>query len=177
MNLMNHILEKFRNCPRCGSFRFEKNNEKSKLCADCGFCYYLNPSAAVAAFILNEKGELLATVRAKEPQKGTLDLPGGFVDCCETAEETVAREIKEELNLDAANIRYQFSLPNRYHYSGMDIPTLDMFFSCTVSDFSPLTVADDVAEARFIAIDKLNPAEFGLTSIREAIRQLKNQRF
>ena len=120
---------------------------------------------------MNEKGELLVSLRAKEPQKGTLDLPGGFVDCGETAEETLVREIKEELNLELKDICYQFSLPNQYLYSGMDIPTLDMFFTCIVSDFSPLTVADDVAEARFVPIDKLNPAEFGLDSIRKAIRQ------
>jgi ADP-ribose pyrophosphatase YjhB (NUDIX family) len=170
---MKHILEYFHNCPHCGSVRFEINNEKSKLCADCGFCYFLNPSAAVAAFILNEKGELLVCVRAKEPQKGTLDFPGGFVDCNETAEQTVAREIKEELNLDVEDIRYQFSLPNVYRYSGLDIPTLDLFFMCTVSDFSSLKVADDVSEARFVAVDKLNPAEFGLDSMRRAVGILK----
>ena len=171
--MMKHILKYFNNCPHCGSVRFEINNEKSKLCTDCGFCYYLNPSAAVAAFILNDKGELLVCVRAKEPQKGTLDLPGGFVDCNETAEQTVAREIKEELNLDVTNIRYQFSLPNIYLYSGLNIPTLDLFFSCAVSDFSSLAVADDVAEARFVAVGELNPVEFGLDSIRKAVEILK----
>ena len=171
---MKHILEDFHNCPYCGSIRFEINNEKSKLCADCGFCYYLNPSAAVAAFILNEKNELLVGVRAKEPQKGTLDLPGGFVDCNETAEQAIAREIKEELNLDATDIRYQFSLPNVYRYSGLDIPTLDLFFTSIVSDFSSLTVADDVMEARFVPIDKLNPAEFGLASIGKGVEIFKN---
>ena len=167
--MMTHLLEHFRNCPHCGSPHFEINNEKSKICSDCGFCFYLNPSAAVAAFILSEKGELLATVRAKEPQKGTLDLPGGFVDCRETAEQALVREIKEELNLDAENCCYRFSLPNMYRYSEMDIPTLDMFFTCSVSDFSALLAADDVSEVRFIPLDKLNPAEFGLDSVRKAV--------
>ena len=76
-------------CPACGSQHFEINNVKSKKCADCGFVYYLNPSAATAAFIENEQGELLVCRRAKEPSKGTLDLPGGFADM----EEAVPRPL------------------------------------------------------------------------------------
>ena len=41
------------------------------------FVYYFNPSSATVALILNERDELLVCRRAKEPAKGTLDLPGG----------------------------------------------------------------------------------------------------
>ena len=81
---MNHPLELFKFCPKCGSSHFEENNMKSKRCADCGFVYYFNPSAATVAFILNEKEELLVCRRGKNPKIGTLDLPGGFVDMRET---------------------------------------------------------------------------------------------
>ena len=93
---MEHPLAQFLYCPECGSSHFEVNNEKSKKCADCGFVYYFNPSAATVALILNEKNELLVCRRAKEPAKGTLDLPGGFIDMNETGEEGVAREVLEE---------------------------------------------------------------------------------
>ena len=56
---MEHPLAQFLYCPECGSSHFEVNNEKSKKCADCGFVYYFNPSAATVALILNEKNELL----------------------------------------------------------------------------------------------------------------------
>ena len=75
------------------------NNEKSKKCTDCGFVYYFNPSSATVALILNEKKELLVCRRAKEPAKGTLDLPGGFIDMNETGEEGVGREVWEETGL------------------------------------------------------------------------------
>ena len=94
---MEHPLDQFLYCPKCGSSHFEINNEKSKKCADCGFVYYFNPSAATVALILNEKNELLVCRRAKEPAKGTLDLPGGFIDMNETGEEGVAREVLEEI--------------------------------------------------------------------------------
>ena len=80
---MGHPLELFRYCPVCGSQHFVINNFKSKKCEDCGFTYYANPCAATAAFILNDRNELLVVRRAKEPAKGTLDLPGGFVDMYE----------------------------------------------------------------------------------------------
>ena len=93
---MEHPLSQFKYCPKCGSAHFDINNEKSKRCADCGFVYYFNPSAATVALIMNERNELLVCRRAKDPAKGTLDLPGGFIDMAETGEEGVTREVKEE---------------------------------------------------------------------------------
>ena len=57
---MEHPLNQFKYCPKCGSAAFEIHNEKSKQCTDCGFVYYFNPSSATVALILNEKDELLA---------------------------------------------------------------------------------------------------------------------
>ena len=95
-----HPLEQFQFCPKCGSSAFRIHNEKSKCCADCGFVYYFNSSAATVAFIMNSKNELLVCRRAKEPKKGTLDLAGGFIDRFETGEEGVAREVLEETGLE-----------------------------------------------------------------------------
>ena len=127
-----HPLEKFRYCPSCGSSRFEENSEKSKICKSCGFEYFLNPSSANVAFIINAKGELLVERRKENPGKGTLDLPGGFSDISETAEEGVRREVKEETGLTVTNCQYLFSQPNVYRYSGFDVHTLDLFFRWTM---------------------------------------------
>jgi ADP-ribose pyrophosphatase YjhB (NUDIX family) len=154
----------------CGSGHFEVNNFKSKKCRDCGFTYYANPCSATAAFIVNDRDEMLVVRRAKEPAKGTLDLPGGFVDMCETVEEGMLREIKEETGLDVQDIRYLFSSPNLYVYSGMGVHTLDMDFLVRVhGDAIPVRAADDAAEAFWLPINKVNPADFGLTSIRNAV--------
>lgn len=108
---MKHPLAQFLYCPECGSPHFEVNNEKSKKCTDCGFVYYFNPSAATVALILNEKNELLVCQRAKEPAKGTLDLPGGFIDMNETGEEGVAREVLEETGLKVKKLFTSFHFP------------------------------------------------------------------
>lgn len=168
---MQHPLHQFIYCPVCGSKTFVENNEKAKQCNACGFIYYFNPSAAVACFIRNPEGELLFVRRAKEPAKGTLDLPGGFVDLYETAEEAICREVKEETNLDVNEIRYLFSIPNIYPYSGFEVHTVDMFFECIVADFS-LAKADDDAEA-IVVIPKatVRPADFGLPSIYQGVER------
>ena len=167
---MKHPLEKFKYCPLCGSARFVVNNFKSKKCEDCGFTYYANPCSATAAFIVNDKEELLVVRRAKEPAKDTLDLPGGFCDMGETVEEGMIREIKEETGLEVTEIQYLFSSPNEYVYSGMGIHTLDMDYLARVHcDSVAVTAHDDAAEAMWIPINKVNPAEFGLTSIRNAV--------
>ena len=158
---MHHPLELFRYCPKCGSELFEVHNIKSKHCSNCGFTYYQNPSSATAAFILNSKGELLVVRRAKDPAKGTLDLPGGFVDNDETGEQGIIREIKEETGLDVKNIEYLFSSPNGYMYSGMGVHTLDMDFLVRVHcDAIPIKASDDAAEAIWIPINKVNPVSY-----------------
>ena len=88
-----NLIDKFKYCPVCGSSHFAASSTKSKKCNNCGFEYFMNPSAAVVAFITNDKGELLVERRKMEPAKGTLDLPGGFSDILETAEESIVREV------------------------------------------------------------------------------------
>jgi NAD+ diphosphatase len=164
-----HFFLLFTHCPACGSAKFVQNNQKSKRCESCGFVFYMNASAAVAAFIVNNAGDLLVCRRGKEPEKGTLDLPGGFVDDDESAEQAVIREIEEELQAKVTESTYLFSLPNRYKYSGLIIPTLDMFFACKLEDITNLKPSDDVADCFFVPLNELKPELFGLESIKKAV--------
>jgi NADH pyrophosphatase NudC (nudix superfamily) len=163
-----HPLEKFCFCPLCGSSLFVVNDVKSKQCRHCGFTYYANASSATAAFIVRN-GCLLVARRAKDPAKGTLDLPGGFVDMYETAEEGMQREILEETGLSVQQLRYLFSIPNRYVYSGMTIHTLDMFFVAEVAADAEPHAADDAAELMWVPMADVNPASFGLDSISKGV--------
>lgn len=168
---MTHPLEQFHYCPKCGG-RFVEHNGKSKQCEQCGFVYYFNPSAATVAVIVNSKGELLVARRAKDPCKGTLDLPGGFIDSGETGEEGVAREVMEETTLKVEKAEYLFSLPNIYVYSGFEVHTLDMFFLCRTSDTGHISAHDDVKDLMFIPADKINADDFGLASIKKGVKKL-----
>lgn len=169
-----HPLSQFKYCPKCGSANFVERNGKAKQCEDCGFVYYFNPSSATVALIVNDRDELLVCRRAKEPQKGTLDMPGGFVDCFETGEEGVAREVMEETGLKVVKADFLFSLPNLYLYSGFTVHTLDMFYRCQVETFEHLDAEDDVAAAFFVPIKDIDPEKFGLASIRRGIAKFKD---
>lgn len=171
-NTQSHPLEKFCYCPRCGSSRFVVNNASSKRCEDCGFVYYFNPRAAVVAVICDEKGRLLVAKRAKEPAKDTLDLPGGFTECYETAEESLAREVMEETSIVVDNAHYLFSEHNIYPYSGIDIHTMDLFYWVRVDSRVSIESRDDVASLHWVSWHELKPEDFGLLSIRRGVERL-----
>lgn len=168
-----HPLSLFKFCPLCGSSKFAINNVKSKRCDDCGFVYYFNPSSATVAVIINDQKEILVATRAHEPAKGTYDLPGGFVDMYETAEEAVSREVKEETSLNVTSLKYMFSIPNTYMYSGFEVQTTDLFFLCEIDDSKSYSAHDDVASLQFIPIQELAPEKFGLESVRKGVEKIK----
>lgn len=172
---MEHPLRLFKYCPKCGSNKFVINDFKSKRCEDCGFVFYFNASAANVAIIVNNKNELLVARRAKEPAKGTLDLPGGFADCGETVEDGVAREVMEETGLHVTATKYLFSLPNVYIYSGFEVHTLDMFFLCEIENMNFIQPNDDVEQLQWIPIEEIDPSEFGLQSIGKGVKKFINE--
>lgn len=83
----------------------------------------------------------------------------------------------EETNLDVISLKYLFSIPNIYVYSGFEVHTVDLFFKCNVDDFSNLKAQDDVSDLKFIALDKLNPDDFGLLSIRKGVELLIQNKY
>ncbi|MBQ5926126.1 MAG: NUDIX domain-containing protein [Paludibacteraceae bacterium] len=172
---MNHPLKAFEFCPRCGSKQFNINDERSRHCTNCNLTYYANASASTAAIITNSKGEVLLTTRAFNPAKGMLDLPGGFVDMNETAEEAIIRELKEELNINIQNPKYLFSLPNEYEFSGITVHTLDIFFKIEIDDNTIIKTDDDVASAQFYDLNNVNIENIGLQSIKTAIEKFRTK--
>ncbi len=172
---MEHPLRLFAFCPVCGSEHFQTNSKKSKVCHNCGFEYFVNPATSTVAIIEDGEGKVLVARRAKNPACGTLDLPGGFCDCGESAERGVIREVMEETGLRVTSVEYLFSLPNEYPYSGMSVFTTDLFFQCRVEPGTP-TAMDDVAGLAWARWEDLNPEDFGLDSIRKGMRRLLAKR-
>ncbi len=167
----------FNYCLHCKSTHFTFANNRRFECADCGTVFYQNVAAAVAVII--EKDEkILFTVRNREPKKGYLDLPGGFTDPDETAEETCARELKEELNLEIAPsaFTYQKSLPNTYEYKGFPYKTEDLIFTAKLPKNSKFKLEEEEIQAvKWIAKSAINLEEIGFDSLRQAIKSYLNQ--
>lgn len=162
-----HTVCKF--CPTCGSTKFKTHSLKSQKCGECGFEFFTNAAAAVAAIITNPQGQLLLTTRAFEPGKGLLDLPGGFVDPGETVEEALHRELLEELNLKITSWTYFASFPNQYVYGGILYYTIDLVYECTVDSISNIRVADDVSDYGFYTPSVEIIKKIGLHSIQKIL--------
>ncbi len=162
-----HVI---RFCPKCGSKQFVYDGSKSFKCEVCRFHFFINSACAVAAIICNAQGEILLTRRAFEPCAGMLDLPGGFVDPMERAEESLAREIKEELNLDVTDMQFIASYPNEYVFSNYSVFTTDLGFVCEVEGFEHMHAKDDISAYEFIKATEINYDEISSESIKNILR-------
>ena len=120
---------RFNFCPKCGSKKIETlENGRQWSCPECGFVLFNNVAASTAINILNAKGEALFEVRAKEPRKGSLALPGGFTEPDETAEESARRECEEEIGFVPKELKIVGIYPNTYVYREITYKTCDVFF-------------------------------------------------
>jgi ADP-ribose pyrophosphatase YjhB (NUDIX family) len=93
-------------------------------------------NCAAVAVVIRCGDEVFLTKRNQNPKIGKLDLAGGFTDPKESAENTCARELWEELRLeiDTKKLKFLMSLPNVYHYKEIDYNTLDLFFEYEVEE-------------------------------------------
>lgn len=171
-----HPLHDFLFCPHCGSLRFETHDAYSKRCADCGFTFYPNAAAATVAVVLDELGQLLCVVRGHEPAKGTLDLPGGFVDPGESITDGLARELREEVGAELLSADFLFSYPNAYPFSAHTVHTADAFFLCRIANPHEVQAHDDAADIRWIPLCEVQPEAFGLRSVQQGIERLLQSR-
>ena len=166
-------MEHFDYCPKCGE-KTLAGDRRRIACSACGFVFYFNAAAAVAGIIQKDDALLLVT-RATEPEKGKLDLPGGFVDHEETAEEALQREIREELNLDITEIQFFGSFPNQYLYQEITYPVLDFFFTCRAVTLQDVKPQDDVSDFAFYKKEEIHVNDFAFPSTRMAMQKFLQQ--
>ena len=176
MKSENHPTEVFKFCPRCGSAKFATSGPRSKHCPDCSFSYFFNASAAASALIFNDEGRLMLTRRGINPHKGKLDLPGGFVEHDESAEEAIIRELQEELGAEVAEIDFYGSFPNQYEFSGMIVHTLDSTFTIKLKSLDNLQPQDDITGIEFYKLEDINLDEIPFLSIQNTIRKLRENK-
>ena len=170
-----HPLEVLKFCPKCGSPQFEIVGERSLKCKSCGFHYYINASAAVAALVTNGNGKLMLVTRGIEPDYGKLDLPGGFVDHFESVEDALKRELFEELGMKTKSLKYISSAPNEYIFSGFSVFTIDLAFEVIPESVDDLTPMDDILEYAFYTENEFNYDDIPAPSMKKFVKDFFNK--
>ncbi|MBF9014781.1 MULTISPECIES: NUDIX domain-containing protein [unclassified Oceanispirochaeta] len=155
----------FNYCPKCRRPSPDFIDNKKISCPDCGFTIYQNTAAAVAVLVKVEKRYIILR-RGREPGKGMLDLPGGFIDPGESAEDSCRREIKEELGVEISNLRYISSHPNIYPYKDVTYHTCDMFFIAECMDKNFVRQEDEIDEILLLDRKEIDIEQFAFESIR-----------
>jgi NAD+ diphosphatase len=162
-----HPKNVFTRCPRCGSPGFAPCDDNSIRCPDCALRWYYNAACAVDVILERDDGRILMTRRARDPGKGMLDFPGGFVSPDESVEQAARREVEEEVGIRPAELVWFGSFPNRYEYGGVLYFAVDLIFRAQVAD--PRVLArDDVAHACFVDPADVEVEDIGLASTRQA---------
>lgn len=140
-------MNDFNMCPRCGSKEIKNINNRQWKCPGCGFDLYNNVASAVGLVIKDREGKILLEKRAKEPRKGFLAFPGGFVDPDESAEEACVRECMEETGVKPVSLKYIASFPNTYEYKTITYKTCDMFFEAVLPENAELKAQEGEVES------------------------------
>ncbi|HXX11083.1 MAG TPA: NAD(+) diphosphatase [Burkholderiales bacterium] len=91
-------------CGRCGTPTVVKPGERARECPSCGQTHY--PRIAPAVMALVQRGDQLLLARSPHFVPGMHSALAGFVEPGESLEQCLVREVKEEVGVEVANLRY-----------------------------------------------------------------------
>jgi NAD+ diphosphatase len=149
-------MSSYRYCPVCAAPLIERADaaEAHKLrlaCPDGHWTHWDNPLPVLAALVEVE-GRIMLARNAAWPEK-MFALITGFMERGETPEQGVARELKEETNLDAQEITligvYEFIRKN------------EVIIAYHVKASGEIRLSEELVEFRLIAPEKLRPYRAG----------------
>ncbi len=91
-------------CGACGAKTRAHNNDRALVCTECHATYYPRINPCVIVLVI--KGEQFLLARHNRGNASYSSCLAGFMEVGETPEETVAREVMEEVGIEVDNIRY-----------------------------------------------------------------------
>ncbi|MBE7003914.1 MAG: NAD(+) diphosphatase [Ruminococcaceae bacterium] len=156
-----------RHCGRCGAQTVHDGAERMMRCPACGNLIFpkIMPSVIVA---VTRGDELLLTQYANRPGASRFALVAGFTEIGETAEQTVEREVMEEVGLRVKNIRYYKSQP-----WGISAGGLLLGYWCEVDGDDELRIDHtELADGAWVSREELRAtyADAGVALTGEMIR-------
>lgn len=91
-------------CGRCGNATQHHESQRVLVCHSCREQYF--PRINPCAIMLVTRGKEVLLARSARFRSGFYSCLAGFIEVGETPEETVVREVKEEVGIEVDNIRY-----------------------------------------------------------------------
>lgn len=158
-------------CPKCKNNLFQKNN--FFFCQYCDFYFYQNPIPTNGLIIYNEKKEILLVQRKYPPKKNYWDISGGFVDLNENIEQSIAREINEELNIkiNSKNLKYLTSVNDKYTYKKITHYTLCFIFTYKLEkNFEKIKAKDDVKKIKWFKEKNLPWDKIAFEGVKKSLK-------
>ena len=155
-----------RYCGWCGSRSAYDKKERAMRCPSCGKVEYprINPAVIVAV----TSGDKIVTIRYRAGYGG-MALIAGFTEIGETLEETVAREVMEEVGLKVKNIRYYKSQP-----WGIAADILAGFF-CEVDGDDTIRIDEnELKQAAWTTREEIEPQKLDYSLTGEMMQLFKD---
>jgi ADP-ribose pyrophosphatase len=124
--------------------------------------------------IYDQADQVVLLRRNRDPGKGMLGLPGGFVDLGETAEQAATREVQEEIGVAVNDFQFVCTFPNQYVYQDVVVPVLDIFFCVRVDELGQLTIdEDEVGGAEKLPLNDETLSQLAFKSNRQALEVMR----
>ncbi|MBE5962744.1 MAG: NAD(+) diphosphatase [Lachnospiraceae bacterium] len=155
-----------RYCGSCGTKMVKSEKERALICPKCHQMEY--PKIAPAVIVAVTNGDRLLLSRYARGGYRNYALIAGFAEVGETLEDTVRREVREEVGLKVKNIRYYKSQPWSFSDS-----LLTGFFAELDGDDTVTLEEEELAEAVWFEREDIphNPSKISLTN--EMIEQFR----
>lgn len=168
-----HLVRWYRRrrfCGDCGAPMAHSETERALVCPNCGNVEY--PTIAPSVIVAVTHGDkLLLTKYTDRPYK-KYALVAGYNEIGETLEDTVHREVQEEVGLKVRDLRYYKSQPWPF------TDTLLMGFFAEVEGDDKVTLADgELSEARWFSRENLPATDNTVSLTNEMIEQFRNGDF
>lgn len=143
---------KFLYCPQCGE-KLEKrvigDEGEVPFCVTCSRPWFDMPYACTITLVVNEYDEV-ALIRQGYVSEEYYVCIAGYIQCGETAEETAAREVEEELGLKVEKLRYTRS----YYFAKKDMLMLAFEAKVKKGEF---VLSQEVDRADWLTFEEAHP--------------------
>ncbi len=153
-------------CGKCGGKTVPFDKERAVRCPECGNLIF--PKLMPAVIIAVRNGNDLLITRYKGREYKGIALLAGFCEVGESLEQTVAREIKEEVGLDVENITYFASQP-----WGIDSNLLAGFYADVKGDPTIHRDENELSEAVWVPREELEERDHLMSLTRTLIEAFR----